>query len=164
LKLNIGSGPVRLPGYISLDAAPYPGVEIVADLGQKPVPLPDGSCEAILAHDILEHLPRWEALFVLRDCWRLLQPGGTLEIRVPDTEAIIAADGPVDWKVTLLYGGQDQPQGVPTDAMRDDHPHLFCHRYGWTADTLAAACRQSWLEVVETVKAFPNMILRARRP
>jgi SAM-dependent methyltransferase len=44
----------------------------------------DDSVEAIRMHNTIEHLTRPAALRVLNECWRVLIPGGTMEIVTPN--------------------------------------------------------------------------------
>jgi len=57
-----------------------PGVDIVHNIQQLPLPFGDEEFDYILCQDILEHL---EYIPVLKDIYRILEPGGILEIRVP---------------------------------------------------------------------------------
>lgn len=53
------------------------------------LPFPDNSAEAVYASHLLEHLYLDEEEFLLRECFRVLCPGGTLRVVVPDLKAII---------------------------------------------------------------------------
>lgn len=79
-RLNLGSGTDVRPGWVNLDIAPLPGVDVVHDLSELPLPFPDASFSTIVAKDILEHLD-W--IPVLRELHRILRPGGRLEITSP---------------------------------------------------------------------------------
>jgi predicted SAM-dependent methyltransferase len=61
---------------------------LVRDLS-KPLPFPDNSVSAIYASHVLEHLYRSQALALLSECKRVLKPGGTLRLVVPDLHAMI---------------------------------------------------------------------------
>ena len=76
-----GSRRDRRPGYLSVDRVPGEHVDIIHDLGCFPYPWADNSVEAILMRHVLEHVDDVRA--VLDECWRILRPGGTLEIHVP---------------------------------------------------------------------------------
>jgi hypothetical protein len=59
-----------------------PHIEVAHDLDVLPWPWPDGSCEEILGLDVFEHLHLMPEQW-LRECHRLLVPGGVLRLRVP---------------------------------------------------------------------------------
>lgn len=76
-RLNVGCGHDRRGGWVNLDLAPLPAVDIAARFGAGTLPFPDCSFEVILAADIVEHVDFGAAL---RELHRLLSPGGTLVI------------------------------------------------------------------------------------
>lgn len=84
VRLNIGSGdlPMREAGWTNIDETHYPGVDLV--LRVPPLPWADDSVTEIYAGHFLEHLAREEAHVFLRECHRVLHPGGRLGIMVPD--------------------------------------------------------------------------------
>lgn len=79
-KLNVGCGNDIREGWVNLDRADLPGVDIVHDIEKIPLPFRDEEFEEILCQDVLEHI---EYLPVLRELHRILKTGGTLKIRVP---------------------------------------------------------------------------------
>lgn len=79
-KLNLGCGHDIKNGWVNLDIADLPGVDIVHDVNDLPLPFEDVAFDHILAQDILEHL---DYIPLLKDLHRILKPGGTIEIRVP---------------------------------------------------------------------------------
>jgi SAM-dependent methyltransferase len=54
------------------------------------IPLPDSSADFIFTSHTLHHLYRDEAAVLLKDAFRVLKPGGTLRIAVPDLEYIMS--------------------------------------------------------------------------
>ncbi len=56
---------------------------------RKPLPFQDNSIHAIYASHLLEHLYLEEAKRLLKECFRILQPGGILRMVVPDLRAIV---------------------------------------------------------------------------
>jgi len=82
-KLNLGCCDRRIQGFVGVDLAPGPAVDVVADLS-KPWPWADGSVEEIVAHDVIEHLP--DRLLTMNETWRVLKPGGKVDIVVPTTD------------------------------------------------------------------------------
>ena len=79
-KLNLGSGKDIKDGWVNLDSAKLPGVDIVHDIEKLPLPFGDNEFNEILCQDILEHI---EYIPVLKDIHRILKKGGKLTIRVP---------------------------------------------------------------------------------
>lgn len=69
-----------MEGWVNLDIAPLPGVDVVYDIQQSPLPFADGSFDEILCNDVLEHV---EYAAVLKEIVRILAPGGVVHIRVP---------------------------------------------------------------------------------
>lgn len=79
-KLNLGCGHDIRRGWINLDSASLPGVDVVHNLEDYPWPFPDGYFEELYAKDVLEHI---EYIDALREALRVLKPGGRFMIRVP---------------------------------------------------------------------------------
>lgn len=80
-KLTVGCGKVKEPGYIHLDIAPLPNVDVVHDLDSFPYPFEDNTFEEIKAIDVLEHIDHFAKS--IDELWRILKPGGVLYIRGP---------------------------------------------------------------------------------
>ncbi len=78
--LNLGCGNNKLPGYTNVDA--YGNPDQVWDLNVFPYPWDNDSVEVIEMCHVLEHLEDW--WYAFKECARILKPGGTLHIRVPD--------------------------------------------------------------------------------
>ncbi|MBX4210680.1 class I SAM-dependent methyltransferase, partial [Candidatus Parcubacteria bacterium] len=79
-KLNLGSGTDIRAGWVNLDSAKLPGVDVVHDIQKLPLPFKDGEFDIILCRDILQHV---DYTPILKDLYRILRPGGKLIIRVP---------------------------------------------------------------------------------
>jgi SAM-dependent methyltransferase len=77
-KLNLGCGSLPERGWVNVDLADLPGVDVVHDLDVFPWPWEDGSIERIKAYDIFEHIAR--PLEFMRECHRVLRAGGILDI------------------------------------------------------------------------------------
>lgn len=76
MKLDLGAGAVSPEGYKPMGH----------DHGSEIFPLPfgDGTIETIRAAHVLEHFPQNQAVDIVKEWARVLQPGGTLQIAVPD--------------------------------------------------------------------------------
>jgi SAM-dependent methyltransferase len=72
------------PERTNLDAEPrYVNHELLAD---GPMPFGDDSFDSILASHLIEHFSCHDAVLVLKDCRRILKPGGLLVVSVPDAD------------------------------------------------------------------------------
>lgn len=79
-KLNLGCGNDIREGWVNLDIADLPGVDIVHDLNVLPLPFADESFDEILCLDVLEHV---DYPILLKECHRILRGNGRIRIEVP---------------------------------------------------------------------------------
>jgi SAM-dependent methyltransferase len=80
-RLNLGCGRDIRPGFVNLDVAPLPGVDVVHDLDSGPLPFEDAAFEEIVCKDVLEHVA--DLVAVMRELHRVSVPGARLEIESP---------------------------------------------------------------------------------
>lgn len=85
--LNLGCGSRYHPDWINIDIAAR-GPEVIQHDLSRGIPLPDESCDVVYHAAVLEHLRCADALAFLIECRRVLKPGGTVRVGVPDTEKI----------------------------------------------------------------------------
>ena len=83
LKLDIGCGPNKKPGFVGCDSIAFPGVDVVTDL-TKPWPWPDNSVEEAHASHVLEHFEAKERWHFMNELYRVLKPGAKATIITPD--------------------------------------------------------------------------------
>lgn len=100
LKLQLGASEQHaVKGWISLDAMRWLQApkEVLATHLQaaltetSPIPFLDDSCQFVFAGHFLEHMPFVNAASALTEVLRVLQPGGTVRIVVPDALAWLEA-------------------------------------------------------------------------
>jgi len=82
MKLDLGSGGRRFPGYLTLDKDPKTKPDIIHDIENR-FPFPDNHFDEIRAFHILEHIRTEKKTFVMYEVWRILRPGGMVEIEMP---------------------------------------------------------------------------------
>lgn len=80
-RLNVGCGTDIRPGFVNLDSADLPGVDVVHDLTSLPLPFEDERFVEVVCQDVLEHMPSYVAL--LSEIHRIMRPGGLLVVRSP---------------------------------------------------------------------------------
>ena len=86
MKLNLGCGHKKLPGFVNVDLA---GSDQDVDLSVFPWPWEDCTADYILASHILDHLSKSDAEKFIDECYRILRRGGELRIAVPDMDKFI---------------------------------------------------------------------------
>jgi predicted SAM-dependent methyltransferase len=83
-KINLGSGAHLKKGFLNVDLCPE--ADAMLDL-RRPLPFEDGCADFIFSEHCFEHFDYPEAIgAVLKECLRVLKPGGVLSFSVPETE------------------------------------------------------------------------------
>jgi predicted SAM-dependent methyltransferase len=85
--LNLGCGSRFHPAWTNVDFASGDPTVLSQDL-RKGVSFPDEEFDVVYHSHVLEHFSHQRAPIFLRECWRVLKPGGTIRIAVPDLERI----------------------------------------------------------------------------
>ncbi len=92
--LNIGSGQRRFDteqGWVNVDVRSRPPDQVpdlICDVGKEDLPYAEGSMDLCVLHHVLEHFGCGEANRMLGECWRVLKPGSSLLIFVPNAWAL----------------------------------------------------------------------------
>jgi predicted SAM-dependent methyltransferase len=88
MLLNLGCGGHYHRDWVNIDIAPATKDVIYHDLANEPLPFEDGSCAAVYHSHVLEHIPPAAVPAFIRECYRVLAPGGVIRIAVPDLEGL----------------------------------------------------------------------------
>lgn len=85
-KVEIGPGPKRLGAdWETVDCVPHDGiVDHIAVWGSDPLPFANESVDLIHASHVLEHVPWFLTVTALREAWRCLKFGASIEVFVPN--------------------------------------------------------------------------------
>jgi len=89
-RLHVGCGSRPAPGWINADRRPGEGVDLCADL-REGLPMADDSVDCAVAMHVLQDLAWNELPGVLAELRRVLRPGGTLRLGLPDLDRAIDA-------------------------------------------------------------------------
>jgi SAM-dependent methyltransferase len=95
LKLNLGCGYSRYPGWTGVDISPDAEPQVLSDV--RSLPFEDESADEVYASHVLEHFSYDEP--VLEEWWRVLKPGGRITVIVPDLVGVYYA-----WHSAFTYG------------------------------------------------------------
>lgn len=99
IKLHLGCGPNVMKGWLNYDLNPAEG-GIKHDL-TRPLPHPDNSVDMCFSEHFIEHITREQAVELLKECHRVLRPGGRLRITTPNLDVLVQdyVNGKIDrWK------------------------------------------------------------------
>ncbi len=90
-KLDVcgGRNPFRPGEFLNVDIVPLPKVDLVFDITKR-FPFDDGVIAEVISVATLEHLRMPHVEHVLKEFFRVLQPGGVVRVSTPDIEAIAA--------------------------------------------------------------------------
>lgn len=148
VSLNVGSGGRGQPDWINLDASPHHADLYCTHDLRRPLPLADGAACRIMAEHVIEHLDFHDDIpKVFSEFYRVLQPGGTVRIVVPDAEAHLRAylsDDPNRWGALGYPDGRlPADMGTPMELLN----HVFHqggeHCFGWDFVTMERALRRA---------------------
>lgn len=89
LRLHLGCGPNYKEGWVNVDLGDH--VDLALDI-RRELPFADDSCKIIYSEHVFEHIDYPQpALSLLAELYRVLEPGGTLSLAVPDAEMVLNA-------------------------------------------------------------------------
>lgn len=85
IRLDIGCGGNKTPGFVGMDLRSLDGVDIVHDVESYPWPLPDESVLCAVASHLVEHImpARFGFINFMNEVWRVLKVGGEFAIATP---------------------------------------------------------------------------------
>lgn len=89
-RLNWGCRREARPGWINSDRTAGPGVDVVADIRER-LPIESGTIDYAVGIHSLQELAYPELVPALGELFRVLRPGGTLRLVLPDLDAGIRA-------------------------------------------------------------------------
>jgi predicted SAM-dependent methyltransferase len=110
-KLQIGALGNLLDGWLNSDLDPA-GLNVVYLDATRPFPLPDSSIDYIFTEHQIEHIEYEQSQFMLRECFRILKPGGRIRIATPNLEFLARLTDPnktdvqkryIDWSISQFF-------------------------------------------------------------
>ena len=116
IRLDIGCGANKNPGFVGIDMMDLPGVDIVWDLETTPYPLPNECVLTATASHVLEHINPHKGVFinVMDEIWRIMKPRGQFAFVVPHAESHGFAQDPTHCNMineTTMHYFDPDPEG-----------------------------------------------------
>ena len=89
LRIHLGAGENVLASWLNFDLLPFraPGL-LYLDV-TKPLPFESGTVASIFSEHMIEHFSRETAEAIIRECHRVVRPGGLLRISTPDLGILV---------------------------------------------------------------------------
>ena len=92
-KLQLGCGANLLAGWLNSDSEPLSESVIRVDARAR-LPFDDSTFDYVFSEHMIEHIEYPEGRAMLRECFRVLRPGGWLRIATPDLRFLIELYAP----------------------------------------------------------------------
>lgn len=193
-KLQLGTGSNVLDGWLNTDIHDFTRKnEIVYLDARKPFPFPDTSFDVVFCEHMIEHIDYADGLRCLRECQRVLRPGGRIRISTPSVGRLIQLYDPeptdlqrryLRWAVDSFVEDADAP--LPGFVINNFF-RAWGHRFIYDEQTLRHALESAGFADIEEqavaesaderlrglehhmhdaeeFNAYETMVLEARRP
>lgn len=105
MKLNLGSGYKKYPGFTNIDADPNCKPDVLLDLDNKELvlPFPDSSVTEIIAEHVLEHIGDG-FIRLMQEIYRVSAPGAIIQIAVPHPNHEVYLNDPTHKRPIMVEG------------------------------------------------------------
>ena len=156
-KLQIGTSNNVLEGWLNTDIEPRHQTVTYLDTTRR-LPFDDGAFDYILAEHMIEHIEHSAAEFMLRECFRVLKPGGRLRVATPDLGVLLALRSPektldqeryIDWCSQRFAPNAKECREV---FVINNAVRAWGHCFLYDAETLLSALRASGFHDVKFYK------------
>jgi predicted SAM-dependent methyltransferase len=130
--LNLGCGKKTIVGYENVDNFKAEYIDAVYNLYE--IPYKDNTISEIHSEHALEHVGYEKGKQAIKDWFRVLKPGGVLDLKIPDLELCIknffesTNDNYKEWYKYTIFGYQKALAGESDDSQ--------IHRWGYTKDEI----------------------------
>lgn len=132
MKVHLGCWHRVFPGFIHVDLCDLPHIDFNSAIDRLPF-FKDESVSLLYCSHAFEYFDRQEAVHVLAEWFRVLQPGGILRLAVPDFRALITIyqeTGHIERILGPLYGRME----IKT---LDDKPMTLYHKTAYDQTSLS---------------------------
>lgn len=151
INLNLGCWHRNIPGFVNIDLCDMPHIHHKTSIDKLPM-FEDGTVDLIYSSHSLEYFDRVEVQAVLGEWRRVLKPGGTLRLAVPDFENLVKVYGKTGTLKNIvgpLYGRME----IETDTGPQMLYHKTVYDFASLSDLLTGCGfkdvhRYDWRETV----------------
>lgn len=174
MKLSIGCGNTRTPGFIHADInADIPDLDLVCEMDD--IPVEDDTYSIVLASHCIEHVGRERAKRALVEWLRVLQRGGLLIVDTPNMSRNVGLYHSGDWMrdFNKLLPAEQEYCSLAGEPNRDLWLNfkLFSSDRAWdthfwnaTPDLLVSMFQEAGFSNVRVKQTEPSLIVEGRKP
>jgi predicted SAM-dependent methyltransferase len=156
-KLQLGAGTNHKPGWLNTDIEPEAGEAYLN--AAEPFPLPDHAFHYVYSEHVMEHLTFEQGLVMLKESYRVLEPGGHVRIATPNLKkylALFAADKSAELKryIDRKFSVNDwlkPPE--PETFLINAEMHGWGHQFVYTPAALGARLEEAGFRDVQEFEA-----------
>lgn len=152
-KVQVGAGPNDFPDWLNTDIEPRKA-QVYLDVTEK-LPFADHSIRYIYAEQVIEHVPFEAAIAFLRECRRVLEPGGRVRLATPNLDQMLALwtteKTPIQQKFIDFQMKHNNLSTVPRPetALLNLMMHAWGHQFLYDPESLRRTFRAAGLEPIE---------------
>ena len=138
--LHLGCGTKYLPGFVNIDGNLFNKIDLWLDV-RNGLPFSSASVDSIYSTHMFEHFFADELNALLRECLRVLKPGGGIRLIVPNLESAITAYGRKEsgWFHDAFPRHFDSLGGRFSNFVFCDGQHRTAFDFGYLDEVLRAA-------------------------
>jgi predicted SAM-dependent methyltransferase len=122
-KLQIGSGPHILEGWLNTDINPdlgrRGGSSVFLDAA-KPFPFKDETFDYVFCEHLIEHMEYRKGIGMLHECFRVLKRGGKIRISTPDMSFLMELYSPKKTELQTRYISRAVKTSLPEIGINED--------------------------------------------
>lgn len=160
LRLNIGSGAVKMEGFLNIDSQESNKPDLVLDITKTTLPFQANVIDEICFFHCIEHIEEKFHDIVLGEFWRVLKPEGILLISYPEFLKCVENyrnnyKGNREFFKHTIYGRQLHPGDFHVTLMDTQFFKLRLKRLGFEIIKICAEKFEEYNTVIKVKKNHP---------
>lgn len=158
MKLHVGCGTNKIPGWINIDSVASCQPDLIHDLA-KTLPYTDQVADELKAEGVLEHFDKYMRYVVVADWARVLKVGGLMHLELPDFKKIL-------FNRYFKFKFDDLMDTIFGENLWESKiyiGHFGNHKWGYSQKTLSAFLNQFGFETVSVVTKGLNIRYTGRK-